>query len=128
MEVKIDTKEKFHVITLLQADLSATMTEELSNRLLSYLRSEVRNIVLNLEELHSIDNFSAETLVKIQQKFYENNASFVICQLQPEVEEFLDKSELLEIMNVTPTESEAADIVQMEEIERELLDEESPDV
>jgi hypothetical protein len=26
-------------------------------------------------------------------------------------------------MNVTPTESEAGDIVQMEEIERELLDE-----
>jgi hypothetical protein len=28
---------------------------------------------------------------------------------------------LLELMNVTPTESEAWDIVQMEEIERELL-------
>ena len=33
----------------------------------------------------------------------------------------LDAAELLEIMNVTPTESEAWDIVQMEEIERELL-------
>jgi hypothetical protein len=29
---------------------------------------------------------------------------------------------LLELMNFTPTESEAYDIVQMEEIERELLD------
>jgi hypothetical protein len=29
--------------------------------------------------------------------------------------------ELLEIMNVTPTVSEASDIVQMEEIEREFL-------
>ncbi len=33
----------------------------------------------------------------------------------------LDENELLEVMNVTPTESEAGDIVQMEEIERELL-------
>jgi hypothetical protein len=40
------------------------------------------------------------------------------------VERFLDSSNLLELMNVTPTESEAGDIVQMEEIERELLDEE----
>jgi hypothetical protein len=31
--------------------------------------------------------------------------------------------ELLDLMNITPTESEAWDIVQMEEIERELLDE-----
>jgi hypothetical protein len=41
--------------------------------------------------------------------------------MQKKVEEFLDRDELLEMMNVTPTESEAWDIVQMEEIEREIL-------
>ena len=122
MKVKIDTKEKFHVITLLQPRLSATMTEELSDRLVSFLQSDTRNIVLNLKELQSIDIISAENLVKVQQKFYENSASFVICELQPQVEEFLDKDQLLEMMNITPTESEAWDIIQMEEIERELLD------
>jgi anti-anti-sigma factor len=122
MEVKIDTKEKFHVITLPQTSLPATMTEELSDRLLSYLQAEIKNVVLNLKHLQSLDNIAAETLVKIQQKFYENNASFVVCELQPKVEEFLDTHHLLEMMNITPTESEAGDIVQMEEIERELLD------
>ena len=125
MEVKIDTKEKFHVITWLQPQLSATMTEEFSDRLLFFLQSDIKNIILNLKELQSIDNISAENLVKVQQKFYENNASFVICELQPPVEEFLDKGQLLEMMNMTPTESEAWDVIQMEEIERELLDEES---
>ncbi len=120
--VKIDTKEKFHVITLSEPHLSATMTEELSDRLLSYLQSGVKNIVLNLRQLQSLDNISAETLVKVQQKFYENNASFVICVLQRQVEEFLDRQQLLELMNTTPTETEAGDIVQMEEIERELLE------
>jgi hypothetical protein len=38
------------------------------------------------------------------------------------VEEYFDKLELLEVLNVTPTESEAWDIVQMEEIEREFLE------
>ena len=122
MQVKTDTKEKFHVITLPGPNLSATMTEELSDCLLSFLRSEIKNIVLNLKQLQSLDNISAETLVKVQQKFYENSASFVICDLQPQVEEFLDKQELLEMMNTTPTVSEAGDIVQMEEIERELMD------
>ena len=122
MEVKINTKEKFHVITLQQTSLSATMTEELSDRLLSYLHADINNVVLNLQHLQSLDNISAETLVKIQQKFYENNASFVVCELRPSIEEFLDSHHLLEMMNTTLTESEAADIVQMEEIERELLD------
>ena len=41
--------------------------------------------------------------------------------MQPAVSEKLEQLELLEIMNITPTESEAWDIVQMEEIERELM-------
>ncbi|MBN8674203.1 MAG: STAS domain-containing protein [Chitinophagales bacterium] len=131
MQVKTDTKERFHAITLPGASLSATMTEELADCLLPYLQNDaslpdrqVKNVVLILKDIESIDIAAAEKLVHIQQKYYENSASFVICELQPQVEDFLDKNELLELMNVTPTQSEAWDIVQMEEIEREFLDEE----
>jgi anti-anti-sigma regulatory factor len=136
MQVKTDTKEKFHAITVMEPSLTATMTDEMGECLLPYLQndahlqsqsaeqtgSQVKNLVVICNRIESIDIAAAEKLVYIQQKFYENNASFVICELQPAVEEFLDKHELLEMMNVTPTESEAWDIVQMEEIEREFLD------
>jgi anti-anti-sigma factor len=121
MQVKIDTKEKFHAITLPGPSLSASMTEELGESLLPYLQNDVKNVVLILKDIKTMDNAAAEKLVAIQQKFYENNASFVICELQKNVEEFLDRTELLEMMNVTPTQTEAWDIVQMEEIERELF-------
>ena len=121
MQVKTDTKEKFHAITVPGPSLSATMTEELADCLLPYLQNDVKNIVLILKDIQNIDIAAAEKLVSIQQNFYESNASFVICELQKPVEEFLDKIELLELMNVTPSESEAWDIVQMEEVERELL-------
>ena len=49
MEVKIDTKEKFHAITLPGDSLSATMTEELGACLLPYLQNDVKNIVLILK-------------------------------------------------------------------------------
>lgn len=122
MNVKTDTKEKFHAITVNESALSGAMTDELADCLLPFLQNEVKNVVLILNEVASVDQPLAEKLVSIQQKFYENNASFVICELQKQVEEFLDSQELLEIMNVTPTQSEAWDIVQMEEIEREFLD------
>lgn len=121
MQVKTDTKEKFHVITLPGPSLSATMTEEMGNCLLPYLQNDVKSLVLSLKEISEIDTPAAEKLVYIQQRFYENNASFVICELQEPVEKFLDENDLLEMMNVTPTESEAWDIVQMEEIEREFM-------
>ena len=124
MNVKRDTKEKFHAITVTGSSLSATMTDELSECLLPYLENDIKNLVVILKDIESIDMAAAEKLVYIQQKFYENNASFVICGLQQPVEDFLDQNELLEMMNVTPTQSEAWDIVQMEEIEREFLNEE----
>ena len=124
MNVKTDTKEKFHVITVQEASLPADMAAELSDMLLPYLQNDVKNIILNLKELQSLDEIAAERLVKLQQNFYEKNSSFVVCEMQKQVEEFLDNVNLLEVMNTTPTESEAMDIVQMEEIERDLLDDE----
>ena len=121
MNVKIDTKEKFTVITPEEADLSANMTAKLGDLLLPWLQKDIPHIVLNLKKVAHIDKKTGETLAAIQQRFYENHFSFVICELQDAVEKLLDETELLELMNVTPTESEAWDIVQMEEIERELL-------
>ncbi len=124
MNVKIDTKEKFHVITLQDSNLSVNMTEELVSMLLSCLEKSPGNLILNLRNVEVLDDTIAEMLVQTQQIFYDKNASFVICELREAVENWLDQKELLEIMNVTPTESEAWDIVQMEEIERELLGDE----
>ncbi len=124
MEVKTDTKEKFHAITVPISHLSANMAAELYQQVVPFLQSNIRNVILKLKDVKIIDEGAADTLVKLQQKFYEDNASLVICELEPEVEDYLDKAELLEVMNVTPTESEAGDIVQMEEIERDLMNDE----
>jgi anti-anti-sigma regulatory factor len=121
MEVKTSTKEKFTVISGLPGQLSETMTEELCRQLTGYLDGDQKNIVLNMEGVQDIDEGGAEKLVRTQQEFYEKGASFVACCMEPSLEERLDGFDLLELMNVTPSESEAWDIVQMEEIERELL-------
>jgi anti-anti-sigma factor len=122
MVVKIDTRAKFHAITIQEPSLAANMTENLEERLIPFLQAEVKNVVLNLRDIEKMDNVAARQLVTLQQVFYENNASFVICELQQQVKDALDKENLLGLMNTTPTESEASDIVQMEEIERELMD------
>jgi anti-anti-sigma factor len=121
IDIKIDTKEKFTVITPQQENLYANMAEELSKTCLIYLTKPLPHLILNLTKVTKVDAKSGEALALLQQKFYENNCSFVICCLNNEVQKVLDENELLEVMNVTPTESEAWDIVQMEEIERELL-------
>ena len=124
MNVKIDTKEKFTVITPKDPHLSVNMTEEMQQLLLGYLQKDIPHIILKMEEVQTIDEPMAENIVATQSKFYENTCSFVICNLSKDVVQLLEEMDLLEFMNTTPSESEAWDILQMEEIERELLGDE----
>lgn len=126
MQVKISTSEKFTVITPLEEVLSDNLTAELLKTAVSYLQTDTKNIVLNLQNALTISDAGAIQMAKVQQQFYESNASFVICEMKSSVEEKFNELELLEVMNITPTESEAWDILQMEEIERELLDDSDP--
>jgi len=122
MQVKIDTREKFTVITPVTDVLSDNLTAEIFSVVADQLQNPIKNVVLNLKNVVTVDDIAAERLVKLQQQFYESSASFVICEIQISLEAKLEELELLDLMNITPTESEAWDIVQMEEIERELLD------
>jgi len=122
MNFKIDTKEKFNEISIPEFHLTANMTDDLEQLFNNILQNPVKNVVLCLNDVKEIDTQIANKIASIQQVFYESGASFVICGLQPAVELMLDASGLLENLNITPTLSEAWDILQMEEIERELLD------
>lgn len=126
MEFKIDTREKFTTITPLQENLPANITGEIENLCRKILEGEIKNVILNFKNVQTIELPVAESLVEIRMLFFEQNASFVICELQKEIQQFLEKNELLEPLNITPSESEAWDMVQMEEIEREYLDDDFP--
>ncbi len=122
MQVKVDTKEKFTTITPIEPNIYANMAAELTETCIVFLQQDVKNIVLNLQPVSAMADETADAIAKLQQAFYDTNASFVICEIKPTVEEVFERLELLEFLNITPTESEAWDIIQMEEIERELLD------
>lgn len=121
MNVKIDTKERFEVIRPQDAGLSANMSGELSSLIEDRRSTGSGNLILDLSLVSTIDPAIGLMIAQEQQKSYEMQRSFVICCLQREVESALDELGVLELLNQTPTESEAWDIVQMEEIERELL-------
>ncbi len=124
MNVKLDTKERFTVIIPLETHLSVNMTDELNQLLLGYLQKDIPHVILKMDAVQTVDEEMGENIANIQSQFYENNCSFVICNLQKDVVQLLEAKELLEFMNTTPSESEAWDILQMEEIERELLGDE----
>ena len=122
MMVKIDTREKFHVITFDESAIAANMTEKMDKVVLPLLDDNVKNVIINMKDIKMIDSAAAEHLLKLQHLFYDSRASFVVCEMQPDIRKSLDSAGVFDSLNYTPTESEAMDIVQMEEIEREFDD------
>ena len=120
MNVKTDTKEKFIVLTPEPSVISANMTEDVE-KLGEYADPINPHLVINMQNVFEIDPEAARKLSSLQQEFYERDHSFVICGLQPGAQKVFDDEDLTDLMNITFTESEAWDIVQMEEIERELM-------
>lgn len=121
MRFKIDTSEKYHVITILEPHFSANMSEEARVLMLSYLDKPVKNLIINLQDIQNIEDAAARVLINIQQTFNNLQVSFVLCNMTPSALQQLDNGDVLEQLNLVPTESEAWDIVQMEEIEREIF-------
>ena len=122
MQYKTDLKEKFTVVTFLDTALTSNSVPEINELTQKILSQSPKNLVLNCGQVKQWDATIVEVLANAQQQFYDNNASFVICALSDALQNSIDDSEYAEMMNLTPTETEAWDIVQMEEIERDLLD------
>lgn len=125
VNVKIDTKEKFSVIRPETSKISAIMAEELENIFHDILKTTNQHVILNLENVAIIENVAASSIAKMQQLYYENKRSFVTCCANEYLLDSFRGWDLINILNLTPTESEAWDMIHMEEIERELLDDEN---
>ena len=126
MNIKIDTKEIFYVISLLDSEMTANMSAPLLELITKQQEEEVKSLILQLEKVTAMDEGFASTLVSLKEDLYKKNKSFVLCNLTENIKQNLVEWGILETITHTPTESEAWDIVQMEEIEREF-DAEFPD-
>jgi anti-anti-sigma factor len=122
MKVKISTNDKFHAITVVEPILAANMTAALHELCIPYLNQEVKNLLLNVKDIQKMDSAAAHAILELRNLFYANHASFVLCEMQPEPKKYFDQNEQFEILQIVPSQSEASDIIFMEEIEREFTD------
>jgi hypothetical protein len=58
---------------------------------------------------------------------YDSNLSFALCEMNDEVKKSMQENDESDILNITPKQIEAIDIVAMEGLERELLGDEDFD-
>lgn len=123
MEFKIDTKEKILVvqpqIKQLDANLSAGFTKEVSE--LPDL--EGRNLILDMGLVENADESGIKAILTVYHQQYDSGLSCAVTGLNSTLTIALKNADD-SVYNVVPTMSEAIDMVMMEDLERELLQDE----
>lgn len=123
MEFKIDTKEKILVvqpqITELDANLSARFTNEVSE--LPGL--EGRNLILDLALVEKADHTGIKAILTVYHQQYDSGLSCALTGLNSTLTNEIKAADET-VYNLAPTMLEAIDLVMMEDLERELMQDE----
>jgi anti-anti-sigma factor len=125
MEFKIDTKPSFSIITPVYETLNANLTDAIRQKWEELSESGSENLVVDLQNCTNADESAYEALEKMHEEYYSNGQSLVFTNLQPSVIKALKQEGLPDVINIAPTMAEAADIISMEVLERDLFKEES---
>ena len=119
MQFYIDTIEKIVLFRLEESELNANLAGELEKTVLGIADLESKNLVLDLHSLQSADEKGLKAIFAVYNRQYERGLSAAVAHLRPSVSAAL-LEKYPEMLNVVPTESEAIDMVMMEDLEREL--------
>ena len=125
MEFKIDTKPSYTIITPVSERLSANLTDALRQKWEELTESGSENLAIDLQNCSDVEESAYEALVKMHEDWYSNGQSLVFTNLQPGLSKALKEQGLTDVVNIAPTMAEAADIISMEVLERDLFKEES---
>jgi hypothetical protein len=121
MKFKIDTKAELRVLTLLEQHLSANMAEPLSEIMQTRQPGTPLNIVVNLEFVSGISPVLLDTMAEMQQMINAGGASCIFTQASKTVQKMIKSSDKGAFLHFAPHLAEAVDLVMMEELERDLL-------
>ena len=124
VKFSLDKKEKYSVFQMDEENLNSLMAPNLKSEFI-FLRNEgVRNLILDLSNVKYVDSSGLSSILTAN-RLWKGYGSFLMCGINnPSIKKLIEISRLESILTILPTLSEAVDYVFMDEIQRELSEEE----
>ncbi|NNC85901.1 MAG: STAS domain-containing protein [Bacteroidia bacterium] len=123
MHFTVDKHEKYVVIKLHEEKLNTLISADLKAELVVMQSQGFDNIILDLTDTKYCDS-SGLSAILVGNRICKNaNGTFVLTGLNDVVKKLVEISQLNNVLVITPTLSEAIDIVIMDEVERDITDE-----
>lgn len=124
MQFKIDAKDQYTVITPQKGILDKEMAAHLAEQCTQLSDSGSENFIIDLSLCQDVHKDFLSPLIELASAQYEAGQSFVLTNISPETIRIIKEEDAIDSINYAPSFNEAADIVSMEILERDLFNEE----
>ena len=120
MNFTIEDKKKYTLVTSNVDKLDTTCAPELKSELVYLNKTGVRNIIIDLKATRYCDSSGLSALLVANRLSKSVGGTMVVCGLQEPVQKLVQISQLESVISITPTLSEAVDLIFMEEVEKDI--------
>jgi anti-anti-sigma regulatory factor len=123
MKFKIDTKEKILVISPEISELNANLAATFISEITTLPALEGRNLILDMALVEKADDEGIQAILTVYHQQYDSELSCALTSLNNALTLQIKQADE-SVHNLAPTMAEAIDLVMMEDLERELMQDE----
>ena len=124
MKYSIDKQEKYVVFTLHEENLNSLLAPNLKSEFKLIYEEGFINFILDLSDVKFVDS-SGLSAILTAKRIWDDIGTFVLTGVNhTSVKRLIEISKLSDVLNIVPTVDESIDFIFMEEIERELNEDE----
>jgi len=120
MNFSIEKGEKHHLLKSNTTNLNSAVSPELKAELVLMNKKGAKNIIIDLANTKYCDSSGLSAVLLAQRLCRESKGTFVLTGVTTHIQKLIEISQLDRVLNITPTLSEAVDLIFMDEIERDV--------
>lgn len=124
MKYTVDKQEKYTTFKLSEENLNSLIAPNLKSEFVILINEGVPNLIFDLSEVKYVDS-SGLSAILAGNRYWGQDGSFILTGVvHDNVKNLIKISRLDSVLKIIPTVQESIEYIFMEEIERELNDEE----
>lgn len=125
MKSTIEKNERYTIFSLKEKNLTSHNSSDLKSEIAILVAEGYNSILLNLTELDFMDSSGLGALLNADRTAKENNGFLVIYGLNENNSNLIRIAKLDKVLLIAYSEKEAIDLLILEELERDLTEEEN---
>jgi len=124
MKYSIEKSDKYTVIELNEDKLDTLKAPRLKSEFITLYQSGTTNLILNMNQVKYVDSSGLSSILVANRMSQEAQGKLVLSQVSEHVMKLIKISRLDSILTILPTVEEAVDFIFLNEIEKDLGEEE----